>query len=55
MNAEYQRLQDVASGADGKIRQLEQNGLVGSTAELFAMERRMDEFPAKHASLVKAV
>ena len=55
MNAEYQRLQDVASGADGKIRQLEQNGLVGSTAELFAMERRMDEFPVKHASLVKAV
>ena len=55
MNAEYQRLHDAARDVEEEIRELQENGRVGSAAELAALERDLDSLSVRLSSLTKAM
>ncbi len=55
MSEEYQRLQDEATAVDCEIQAIQESCLVGSAAELAALERRLEILAVKRASLTKAM
>lgn len=55
MDAEYQRLRDAARAVEQEIRELRENAVVGSAAELAALERDLDGLSVRLSSLTKAM